>query len=133
MERPTTWFGVTPGQLGLYMGTSTAGFTLFLTGAASHPAALFAPCVFVGLGNGLTMSGATAGAVSDQPSLSGSAGGLAGAMTVAGGAAIAALTGLIVTVENSVFALLGIMLTSSILALLTSLHVLWRDLPSKHR
>lgn len=162
----TAGFGFTPGRLGIYMGTITAGFVLgsFLAGryakhvrltttmlagrfiacgglvagvilllaGVTHPSAFFVPCALAGLGNGLTMPGATAGAISARPGLSGSAAGLAGAVTVAGGAAIAALTGAIVTAENSGYAVLGMMLASSCLALLTCFTVLWIDLRSRH-
>ncbi|WP_300029002.1 hypothetical protein [uncultured Roseobacter sp.] len=42
--------------------------------------------IFVGLGNGITMPGSHAGAMSVRPDLAGSAAGLSGALIVAGGA-----------------------------------------------
>ena len=62
-------------------------------GGATQAIAWFGPCVLVGIGNGLTNPGAHAGAVSVRPALAGSASGLAGAMTIAGGAALSSLTG----------------------------------------
>ncbi len=45
---------------------------------------LFGATVFVGLGNGLTMPSASAGALSVRPDLAGSTSGLTGALTVGG-------------------------------------------------
>ena len=81
------------GRIAACAGTA-AGLALYLAGAA-HEAALFGPCVLVGLGNGLTMPSASAGALSVRPALAGSAAGLAGAVTVGGGAVVAAFAGLI--------------------------------------
>ena len=66
-----------------------------------HTTSIFGPCVFVGLGNGLTIPGASAGALSVQPRLAGSASGLAGALTVAGGAMGSSVTGAVLTEANS--------------------------------
>jgi len=102
------------------------GLALFLAGAV-HVMSLFGPCMFVGLGNGLTMPSASAGALSVQPQLAGSASGLAGALTVAGGAVISSITGAVLTEDNSAYALLGVMLLSSLTALFAALYVLWVD------
>ncbi len=48
---------------------------------------------FVGLGNGMTIPNATAGALSVRPRLAGTASGLAGAIMIGGGAALSALAG----------------------------------------
>ena len=102
------------------------GLALFLAGVV-HVMSLFGPCMFVGLGNGLTMPSASAGALSVQPQLAGSASGLAGALTVAGGAVISSITGAVLTEDNSAYALLGVMLLSSLTALFAALYVLWVD------
>lgn len=102
------------------------GLALFLAGAV-HVMALFGPCMFVGLGNGLTMPSSSAGALSVRPRLAGSASGLAGALTLAGGAVISSITGAILTEANGAYALLGMMLFSSLAALLAALYVLWAD------
>jgi MFS family permease len=102
------------------------GLTLFLVGAV-HAVSLFGPCVFVGLGNGLTMPSASAGALSVRPRLAGSASGLAGALTVGGGAVVSAVTGAVLTEDNSAHALLGVMLSSSLAALLAALYGLRLD------
>ena len=54
---------------------------------------LFGACVFVGIGNGITMPSSSSGALSVRPKLAGSASGLSGALVVAGGAAVSAITG----------------------------------------
>jgi Bcr/CflA subfamily drug resistance transporter len=102
------------------------GLLLFLAGAV-HVMSLFGPCVLVGLGNGLTMPSSTAGALSVRPELAGSASGLAGSLTVAGGAVISSITGAILTEENGAYATLGVMLFSSLAALLAALYVLRAD------
>jgi Bcr/CflA subfamily drug resistance transporter len=88
---------------------------------------LFGATVFVGLGNGLTMPSCNAGVLSVRPKLAGSASGLAGALTVGGGAALTSITGAIVTAENGAYALLGMMLFASLMALAAALYVLWID------
>jgi DHA1 family bicyclomycin/chloramphenicol resistance-like MFS transporter len=99
----------------------------FLVAGVVNVVTLFGACVFVGVGNGLTMPSANAGAMSVRPRLAGSASGVAGALTVAGGALMSAVTGAIVTAENGAYALLGTMLVSSVLALVAALYVLRLD------
>lgn len=102
------------------------GLLLFLTGFV-HVLSLFGATVFVGLGNGLTMPSGNAGVMSVRPKLAGSAAGLAGALTVAGGAVLTSITGAILTVENAPYALLGMMLVSAGLALVAALSVVMID------
>lgn len=82
--------------------------------------ALLGPCILVAVGNGLTMPSANAGAVSARPNLAGSAAGLAGAITLAGGATLSSITGAVLTEGNAPHALFSIMLLSTALALLAS-------------
>ena len=107
-------------------GGLTLGLIVLLTGFV-HVATLFGACMFVGIGNGLTMSSGNAGAMSVRPDLAGSASGLSGALTVAGGAAMSALTGVVLTEANAAYALLGLMLLASFLGLVAALAVLWLD------
>ncbi|WP_175689886.1 MFS transporter [Burkholderia anthina] len=86
-------------------------------GGATHAIAWFGPCVLIGVGNGLSNPGAHAGAMSVRPALAGSASGLAGAMTIAGGAALSSLTGAVLTTGNAGYAPLVMMLLSAALAL----------------
>lgn len=96
-------FGRLVGCAGLLLGLA-----LFVAGYI-NPISLFRSTIFAGLGNGLTMPSANAGALSVRPGLAGSASGLAGALTVGGGAVLTSLTGVVLTVEYGVFQLLGIM------------------------
>jgi Bcr/CflA subfamily drug resistance transporter len=87
-------------------------------GDVGHPAILFCPCILVGIGNGLTMPSANAGALSVQPELAGSAAGLIGAATIGGGAIFSSLTGAMLNHDNAAYALFSIMLVATGLALL---------------
>ncbi|WP_299631826.1 multidrug effflux MFS transporter [uncultured Roseobacter sp.] len=92
------------------------GLVLLALGATS-PYLFFGSTIFVGLGNGITMPGSNAGAMSVRPELAGSAVGLSGALIVAGGAILTALTGLAVSEANGPQVLLSLMLASSGVAL----------------
>lgn len=146
-------FGLSPAQLGALLGSITAGFAAgsFLSGrlaarhalttmmiagrlvgsaglvlfaaGVEHVAALIGAVMLVGLGNGLTVPSATAGALSVRPGLAGSAAGLSGALTVGGGAALTSLTGALVAEAGGAAALLRLMLGSTVLALLAALAV----------
>ncbi|RSZ24219.1 MFS transporter [Variovorax beijingensis] len=83
----------------------------------THPLAFFGPCVSVGLGNGLTMPAANARVLSIHPGLAGTASGLAAALTVIGAGIIAFASGLVVDASNARAAVLGAMLTTSLLSL----------------
>lgn len=83
----------------------------------SHPVVMFGGAVFVGLGNGLTLPGANAGAMSVHPSLAGSASGLSGALTVAGGAVITSLVASMVGGPMGIYVLLGAMCVTSLAGL----------------
>ena len=92
------------------------GIVLFFAGV-DHVAALFGPCLFVGLSNGLTQPSANAAAMSVRARLTGSAAGLAGAITVAGASIVAMIAGAVLTEENARYGLLVVMLASAIAAL----------------
>lgn len=98
------------------------GLALFAAGV-EHVAALVGAVTLVGVGNGLTVPSANAGAMSVRPALAGSASGLSGALTVGGGAALTTLTGAVVTQAAGAVTLLGLMLTSTLLALAAALAV----------
>ena len=101
----------------------TAGLIFFLSGTI-NVAAFFGTTVFVGIGNGLSMPSSNAGALSVRPHLAGSAAGLSGALTVAGGAVLTSVTAAALTEENAAYALFAMMLFSSAMALLSALYVL---------
>lgn len=99
-----------------------AGLALAVAGVV-HPATLFGAVILVGVGNGLTTPSSNAGALSVEPRLAGSAAGLAGALTVAGGAVVTSATGAIVTADRAVATLLAVMLACTAAALLAALDV----------
>jgi MFS transporter, DHA1 family, multidrug resistance protein len=82
-----------------------------------HVLALFGPCLFVGVSNGLTQPIANAGAISVRSTHTGSAAGLASAITVGGASITAAVTGAVLTAENARSGLLFVMLASAVVAL----------------
>ena len=103
------------------------GLGLFLAGQGAV-LVFFGAAIAVGFGNGLTVANASAGLMSVRPHLAGSASGLAGAITVALGAVMTTVTGLLVTPENAPFMVLSIILFSSLCALVTALYVRWLDI-----
>jgi fucose permease len=104
------------------MAGLAAGLLLYLFG---HIGVLtyFGATVFSGFGNGLTMPSANAGALSVRPQLAGSAAGLAGAMTVGGGALLTSLVGAIISAEHAAWQLLGAMFLCALAGLLAALYV----------
>lgn len=98
------------------------GIVLYFAGIG-HVLALFGPCLFVGVSNGLTQPGANAAAISVRSGQTGSAAGLAGAITVAGASIMAAIAGAVLTEENARCGLLMVMLASAIVALGAALFV----------
>jgi Bcr/CflA subfamily drug resistance transporter len=106
------------------------GLVLYAAGV-HHVLALFGPCLFVGLSNGLTQPSANAGALSVRSTHRGSAAGLAGAITIAGASIMAAIAGTVLTEENARPGLLLVMLGSAAIALGAALfaHHLEADTP----
>ena len=98
------------------------GLILYSAGL-NHVLALFAPCLFVGVSNGLTQPGANAGAISVHSTHTGTAAGLASAITVAGASIMAAVAGTVLTEENARSGLLFVMLASAAVALAAALLV----------
>lgn len=91
---------------------------LALFGAGvSHPGALFGLTLFVGLGNGLTISNANVGALSVRPDLAGTAAGLGGALSVALGAVLSGLTALAVERAATPGRLVSLMIVCVLLSL----------------
>ena len=108
---------------------ATAGMGLSLIATLvgyAHPILFFCPCVFLGLGNGIMLPNATAGAMSIRPHLAGTASGLSGAIMMAGGAALAALAGALLTEETGALPLQVIMLLSSLTTVIAILLVMRR-------
>ncbi|MFK7762556.1 MAG: MFS transporter [Roseobacter sp.] len=89
-----------------------AGSIMLLLGHAS-PHLFFASTIFVGFGNGVTMPASNAGVIFVRSDLSGSAAGLNGALIVAGGAVLTAVTGSLINETSGAQALLLLMLLAS--------------------
>ncbi len=98
------------------------GLALFLA-EFRNAITLFGPCILIGVGNGLTMPSASAGMLSVRPDLSGSTAGLAGAMTIGGGALLSFITGVVLTQSYATYELLTIILLSSLISLLAAYYV----------
>ena len=99
----------------------------FVASGVTHPLAFFGPCVFVGLGNGLTMPAANARVLSIRPGLAGTASGLAAAVTVIGAGIIAFFSGLVVNASNAHIAVLSVMLTASVLSLVATVFIVYAE------
>ncbi|WP_120500896.1 multidrug effflux MFS transporter [Roseovarius sp. EL26] len=87
----------------------------------------FGLMTFLGLGNGMTIPNATAGALSVHSDLVGTASGLSGALMIGGGAALSALAGVMLTSNSGAFPLLWIMLVSSVLGVFAIGAVMMRE------
>ncbi|AYG61302.1 multidrug effflux MFS transporter [Rhizobium jaguaris] len=103
-----------------------AGLALSMLGTA-HVLAFFGPCMFIGIGNGLTMPAANTGVLSVRPDLAGTAAGLSAAMRLAGGALIGAIAGLFLAQSGTAYALFGMMLVSASLALFAAFYAAFLD------
>lgn len=86
------------------------------------PFVLFGSTVLAGFGNGITIPSSNAASLSVRPDLAGTAAGLEGALTVACGAVLTAITGLVLTADASPQALILLMIGASLAGLLA---VLW--------
>ncbi|MBU2962701.1 multidrug effflux MFS transporter [Citreicella sp. C3M06] len=79
---------------GCMINTAGLALALVLFAAGFDSRWTFFGCMtFVGLGNGMTIPNATAGALSVRPHLAGTASGLSGAIMIGGGAGLSALAG----------------------------------------
>ena len=93
----------------------------------SGPVSFFGFMTLVGIGNGMTISNATAGMLSVRPHLAGTASGLGGAIMIGGGAALSALAGALLVPGAGEFPLIWIMFITSALAILAIISVIWRE------
>ncbi|MFB2567406.1 MFS transporter [Rhizobium sp. IMFF44] len=104
------------------------GLALSLSGL-TEVLALFGPCIFIGIGNGLTMPAANSGAMSVRSDIVGTAAGLAAAMRIAGGALIGSIGGLFIARSPTIHTLFTLMLASALLALLAAI---WAAIVGRH-
>lgn len=111
------WLGLTIS----FAGTSAA-FAIALTPWWT-PLTLFLPLVVNAIGNGLTLPGATAAALSARPELAGSAAGLAGAIQLGSGAlATVLISWLVAHWPPALMAMMWLMLVVALLALRKETH-----------
>lgn len=98
----------------------------FLAGIGSEYS-FFGLMTLVGVGNGMSIPNATAGAISVRPQLAGTASGLSGAIMLAGGASLSALAGALLTPESGAYPLLWIMLATALLGVAAIRVVIFRE------
>lgn len=79
-----------------------------------RPLIFFGAVAFMGLGNGMVLPSATAGVMNVRPDLAGTASGLGGAIILAGGAGLAALSGAVLREDAGAAPLLAIMAASGL-------------------
>ncbi|AUQ66078.1 multidrug effflux MFS transporter [Phaeobacter inhibens] len=82
---------------------------------------------FVGLGNGMAIPNATAGAISVRPHLAGTASGLAGAIMIGVGAGLSAYAGYLLVPGSTPVPLLAIMLGTAVLGFISIRVVIRRE------
>ena len=90
------------------------------------PAAFFGCCIFVGLGNGMVLPNATAGLLSVRPHLAGTASGVGGALMIAGGAGLAALSGTLLERGHGSYPLQWVMFGSAVCGFFAIMYVIER-------
>jgi MFS transporter, DHA1 family, multidrug resistance protein len=103
----------------LSLGVMLAGY--------GSPLSFFGFMTLVGLGNGMAIPNATAGALSVRPALAGTAAGLSGAIMLGGGAALSGLAGTLLTPQTGAVTLLLIMLATALAGVLAIWVVVWRE------
>lgn len=99
---------------------------LFYAGLA-NAVTFFALMSLMGLGNGMTIPNATAGALSVRPHLAGTASGLSGALMIGLGAALSALAGTALGPGTGATPLLWIMLATALPAIAAIFYVMRRE------
>ena len=113
------------GCVTILIGVS-ASVLVMLAGYGSAQS-FFGFMIFVGLGNGMSIPNATAGAMSVRPHLAGTASGLSGAIMLIGGAALSGLAGMMLVPETGAVTLLFIMLATAALGVVAIGVVVWRE------
>lgn len=125
-SRYPLWVMVIAGRVVGVVGLSL-GLSLVLAGIV-HPVSYVGSVMFVGMGNGISIPSANSGVMSVRPQLAGSAAGLSGAMSVAGGAVLTSVTGALLTPQNGAVVLMVLMLGSVAVSLMAAIYVRWVDL-----
>lgn len=101
-----------------------AGLAIIASGQTT-PLLYFGCTIFIGVGNGLTTPNSNAGAMSVRPRLAGSAAGIAGALTLSGGALMSTATGFLLADNPSPQLLLVLLLASSFAGLSAAGMAIW--------
>lgn len=127
--RYTTRFGIDPmilwGLSIIFVGMSLSVICSYF--GYSNAESFFGFMVFVGLGNGLCIPNATAGMLSVRPHLAGAASGLGGSISIAGGAALSTIAGVILVPGSTELPLLLLMWASSLCGVAVILSVRQRN------
>ena len=108
---------------------STAGLgvlTILAVLGPITPGVFFGLVITLGLGNGIALPSANAGMLSVRPHLAGTASGLGGALTIGGGAALAALAGALLGPASGPLPLVLLMLGTSLVSVACALWVIRR-------
>ena len=92
----------------------------------SGPVTFYGHTIFMGLGNGICLPNANAGMLSVRPELAGTASGLGGAIQIGGGAALAAIAGVLLHPGATEMPLVLLMLGSSCVSVAATLFVVQR-------
>lgn len=113
---------------GTLMVCTAMGILLVLTLLGlGGPVAFFGFIVLIGLGNGMALPSANAGMMSVRPDLAATASGLGGALTIGGGAALAALAGPLLGLGGGSLPLVALMFASSLVGLIAIASVVRRN------
>lgn len=114
--------------VGSAAAAAALGATLLADLADFHnPLIFFGAVGFVGLGNGMVLPNANAGMMSVRPELAGTASGLGGAMTLAGGAILSSIAGAMLHDGSGALPLIAIMTLSAIGSVFVILWVIRRE------
>ena len=113
------------GTLATTLGLSV--LALLTLAGLSGPVVFFGLTIAMGIGNGMSLPNANAGILAARPDLAGTASGLGGAITIGGGAALAALAGAILPPGSTEMPLILLMLASSLASNLAILAVIRRS------
>jgi len=104
--------------MGMSLVISLLGFGTAIT--------FFGFCIFIGIGNGLTIANSTAGMLSIRPAVAGTASGIGGSIQIGGGAALAAIAGFLLTISESAYPLQIIMFLSAFMGFVCIVYVIRR-------
>ena len=104
--------------MGMSLVISLLGFGTAIT--------FFGFCIFIGVGNGLTLANSTAGMLSIRPAVAGTASGIGGSIQIGGGAALAAIAGFLLTISESAYPLQIIMFLSAFMGFVCIVYVIRR-------